>query len=362
MKHIDYEIELYRPEQISEVSEVQKGLYGLDESIVAEYFRWKYQQNPCDDKALGVVAIHENKIVGFRGYFASKWQVGDTENSVVLLSSSDVCVSPEHRKKGLFGAMTELFLNEYSQSNYGGYINLSSNQYSTPGDIKKGWIKIACRKELRYCRLAGLIKYMLVQKAGLKLKGFNLKFGRFGNIEVTDKPNPEAMVSVFKKQTQGSNKLTLLRDVDFFKWQFRNNLKKYIFCYFWKGEEITGYMVLAICCYCPENTNKAAIIDFAQVQEGALDKIIRHIINENWSNVFDVWNYDPEDSFVSGFRDHGFSSDNLTIKAQQHLRGERYLLVRPIRKNFNENDWFIHDLDIRNVKNWDIKEICSDDA
>lgn len=362
MKYNDYEIKFYRPEYILEISDVQKYLYGLDRDTNVKYFRWKYEENPFSDGPLGVVAIYEGRFVGFRGFFASKWCIGDSEDTIVMLSSSDVCVHPEHRRKGLFKAMTRLFVNKYSESDYSGYINLSSNQYSIPCDMKMGWVNIATRKELRLCGLAGLIKYMLTQKAGFKLKGFDLKFGRFGKVEVTDKPNFEAMKSVFKKQIEGSCKITLLRDVNFFKWQFRNNLKKYIFCYFWEGESVTGYIVLAICRYSPENTNKAGIIDFAQAQEDALDKIIEHIVNEKRTNIFDVWDYGTEESLVSDFRNHKFSSDNLTLKVQQRLRGKRYLLVRPMKKDYNEKDCLIHSLDIRNPNNWDIKEICSDDT
>jgi len=36
------------------------------------------------------------------------------------------------------------------------------------------------------------------------------------------------------------------------------------------------------------------------------------------------------------------------------------VLIRPVRKRYTEPDWTIEGLDIRNIKNWHMTEICSD--
>ena len=360
MRYNNYEIELYRPDYISGVSDVQKYLYGLGREATAEYFHWKYEENPYADEPLGIVAVYKGKIIGYRGYFVTKWEIGNKDITALILSSSDVIVRPDHRRRGLFRAMTEMALSEYEHRGYAGYINLTSNQYSTPGELQLGWVNIATRKTLRKYGLTGLVKYFLIQKMHLGIKGFNLKQGRFGNIEITYKLKPEEMCSVLGHQDYKTDKIRLFRDVDFLRWKYRNNFKRYIFCYSWEDDLVTGYLVLGVTRYSPENTNKANIIDFAQLREGTIHKILGHITSESHSNIFDLWSYDTEDTLISDFKDHRFSEHDLILKIQKRLRGERYLLVRPIKKNYDEKDWFIHGFDMRDPANWEIGEVCAE--
>jgi len=36
--------------------------------------------------------------------------------------------------------------------------------------------------------------------------------------------------------------------------------------------------------------------------------------------------------------------------------------VRPVKKTVKEEDWFIEGIDIRNINNWEINGICSDNT
>jgi len=36
------------------------------------------------------------------------------------------------------------------------------------------------------------------------------------------------------------------------------------------------------------------------------------------------------------------------------------LLVKPVKQVCAREDWFVEDLDVKQFKSWDIKEICSD--
>ena len=339
---------------------MEKYLYGLDNDTTADYFRWKYEENPYSNIPLGIVAIYNGIIIGFRGYYVNKWYVGNENNTMLLLSSADVCVHPDHRKKGLFKTMTEMSLKEYEHSDYAGYINLTSNQYSTPCDFKLGWLNVAARNTLRKCSLTSIAKYFLIQKLNLEMDPFRLKMGKYGKIEITDIPNINEMVSVITQQNINKTKIRLCKDSAFLHWKYRNNLKKYIFCYFWVGNSLVGFVVLGISRFSPKNTNKANIIDYAQSQKGAINKIISHIIRDRQSNIFDVWDYGLDDSLLSDFKKNRFSARKITLLLQKYSRGERYMLVRPIKYNCDENDWFIHGIDMRNPKYWEIQEVCTD--
>ena len=361
MRYLDYEIRPYLPDDISEVSEVQKCLYGLEKEITARYFKWKYEENPNAEEPLGFVAVYKNRIVGFRGYFATKWRIGGSDSFVKMLSSSDVCVASEHRRKGLFQAMTHLSLTVCEEKGYGGFINLTSNQYSTGCDIKLGWLNIAERKAIRKCSLIALTKYLLIQKLPLGRDAFN-KLGKYGDIEITEQLRVEEMYSVIKEQVFEENKIRLYKDIEFLEWKYRNNLRKYIFCYYWQGDMITGYVVLGIRRYTPRVTNKADIIDYGQTDESSVEKLLSFISKKFSTNIIDLWNYGPELEFASALKKLQFCQNHFTVRHQERRHGKKYLLVRPIKKDYKEQDWFINNFDIRDSKKWEIKEICADDS
>jgi len=82
-------------------------LYGIDAAITADYFHWKYQENPNVDEPLGFVAIDQGKVVGFRGFFVTKWRIGNRDKTVRMLSSPDVCV---HRRQYFRAVRRPLFV------------------------------------------------------------------------------------------------------------------------------------------------------------------------------------------------------------------------------------------------------------
>jgi len=50
----------------------------------------------------------------------------------------------------------------------------------------------------------------------------------------------------------------------------------------------------------------------------------------------------------------------LMRMAEKKTRGEWPLLVRPVRQDYSEDEWFVGGLDIRRNETWKIREICSD--
>jgi len=364
MHYGDYEIKDYDPAHVEEVSKVQEYLYGLGKDITLKYFQWKYEQNPHSlvKKPLGKIAVHNGKIIGFRGFFPTKWYLGNEENNIFMLSSSDVCVHPEHRKKGLFQKMTEEAIKDYSDYGYKFYINLSSNQFSTPGDIKMGWKKMAARQVLRKSNFLSLVKYVLAAKAKISLNPFKINLGYYENIEVSDKPKPADINSLHLQQNKDKGFIYFSRDIEFIKWKYRNNLRKYLFFYYNNGSILKSYIVIGIRRYTPRFTNKADIIDFAQSDNKALEEILKYILRVFSTNIFDVWNFNIDPAVISIFNHFGFSENSYTVRKQKIHQGKRYCLIRPINRDYTEGDWFINDIDMRNFENLQVGEICADDS
>ena len=115
MNNIGYEIISFRPDLMHGVVRLLGHLWGEDRDKNLAYFNWKYNQNPYTENALGIVALQKNKVVGFRGYFATKWKITGSEKDIIVLCPGDTCVHPNHRRKRLSLIMGNMSMNEYAQ-------------------------------------------------------------------------------------------------------------------------------------------------------------------------------------------------------------------------------------------------------
>ena len=99
-----YQIVPYESRLRDGVVRVLGHLLGDDDNQNRAYFQWKYEDNPFRQAPPGVVALHGDTVVGFRGYFATRWAVGNDDGHL-LLAAGDTCVSPDHRRQGLSVAL-----------------------------------------------------------------------------------------------------------------------------------------------------------------------------------------------------------------------------------------------------------------
>ena len=83
----EYDAILYRREFKLAVIDILRGLWSHDRAENVSYFEWKYEDNPYAEAPPGIIVLHEGKVVGFRGYFSSRFQVrGKSDNIPILMA------------------------------------------------------------------------------------------------------------------------------------------------------------------------------------------------------------------------------------------------------------------------------------
>src|SRR5262249_28739898 len=75
----------------------------------AEYFAWKYHENPAGE-AIGFLAGAGGKLAAFYGVIPEPWSVGGGEATVY--QSMDTMTHPEFQRRGLFVRLAELTYEE----------------------------------------------------------------------------------------------------------------------------------------------------------------------------------------------------------------------------------------------------------
>ncbi|MCU4974149.1 GNAT family N-acetyltransferase [Halobacteria archaeon AArc-m2/3/4] len=143
-----YEIRRYEPAD-------RDGFLALFEEVLggemgAEWFAWKYEQNPYVDHVPIVVAERDSgsnsdsELVGARAFFPLTVAAGTDRYDA--FQPCDSMVHPDHQRQGIFTRMTERALEWYDDVDL--FFNFP-NHRSLPGNLELGW-EIVSTQETYY--------------------------------------------------------------------------------------------------------------------------------------------------------------------------------------------------------------------
>lgn len=349
-----YELCQYRSEHSGGVLALLSGFWGGDLRTNEAYLKWKYEDNPNTDKALAYVALRDGEVVGFRGYFATRWHIMGDDCETVVLSPGDTFVRSDHRGSGLSISMGRQAMREYS-STYKVFLNLSSSRASVPGYLKMGFTPLALKTYLNLYSTPGVIKFF-VSSLTKSISRREVAPGQIGNIIVQKTPRPQDMSEVISSRNNKARRLSLIQNKAFFQWRFSNELRDYLFYYQREENRTTGYLVIR----CSPNGHRGYIVDYASVDDISMKKMFEAVAGAGHFDILSVLNVNLDEDFLRLLRRIGFRARGLMATAEKRKRGEWPMLVRTVREDCVEEDWFVGGLDIRRNETWDIKEICSD--
>jgi GNAT superfamily N-acetyltransferase len=359
----EYKFVHYCPEHKEQVLKVLEYLWSYDRHQFNSQFEWKYEQNPNTDSVLGIVALFRGKVVGFRGYFADRFIINGCSEKPTILHPGDTCVHPEHRRKGLSLSMGKLAF-EYDDKRYPLFMNMTCSAQSLPGYIKMRFCPLEKKEQLNKYSLnpLRLWRYRQTRSQKFPLDNARIQFGRIGDIFVSRKPMPEQMASVVAQQDYPDDKLCLFQDRSFFEWRYNNCTHKYVFYFLMKEDAVIGYVVVNVA----DDNQAAKILDYAQICDNAIKTILRSIIKAKHFTKLSIYSYGLNEHFEQVLSDLGFSLHapwKRFIPGRSRLQEDVLpILIRPVKENFSERDFFINGLDVRDIKNWSLKPICSDSA
>ena len=365
MSHTEYDITPYRSEFKPQIVELLQDLWGNDPDSSLACFEWKYDCNPHMEHPLGIVAHLKGRVVGFRGYFATRYEILGRSDDFIVLCPGDTCVHPDHRRKRLSVAMGRKAMREYA-GKYSLFLNFTCTKSSLPGYRRMGFLPLADKVYVTRSTVSGLVKHILATGAVFPgtqpgtgpLEASRVRFGEFGDIVVSPAPRPEEMSLLAGKEHSRGGAIRPVMDEEFFSWRFANPKGKYVFYYLMKRDAVAGYVVMGI----SPNSRRGYILDFARGEALATQKILKHVIAAKHFDVLSIQSYCLDDSLSEILRGLGFAWQNPTRIIEKTLHGELPLLVRPVKETVTEGYFMIGGIDTRRIENWSLKPICSDAA
>ncbi len=132
-----YTIRAFDPADRATFLSMYETVFGHNRS--ADWFRWKYRENPFADHVPIIVASDDGEPVGFRSFFAQELRAGDT--ILPAFQPCDTMVHPDHRKRGLFDRLNERAIERYTDGRPSFFFNFP-NGNSKRGNRKHGWREI----------------------------------------------------------------------------------------------------------------------------------------------------------------------------------------------------------------------------
>lgn len=361
MRETDIAVTPVQPEHEPQVLDLLAGLWKSDAESRARLFRWKFRDNPSSDGPMGIVAMHGQRVVGFRGYFANRFVVDGDDGRIGVLHPGDTCVDPVYRNRGLSVAMGRMAARHY-ESRYRLFLNTTCSSNSLPGYLKMGFRPIAqkIRLVLRQPGLIGLLHNRKAQFYWPWPVG-RIEFGTFGNVVITDRPRPAAMASAIACGESADTALRLVQDEAFLAWRYRNPVRRYVFYFLMGGDVVRAYVCVSVA----RNNLSAEILDYGARDDDSQDELFDVIVRRGDFAVLSVFSYGLTSKLRALLDRLGFTAAS-PLHALTSRVGRRHetlpLLLRPVSDSLDQRVVRLGGADIFNLDNWHLKPVCQDGA
>lgn len=354
MTDTEYEFAHFRPEHEAQVLEVLQELWPQGVATRAKLFRWKYLENPHVGAPLGIVALHQGRVVGFRGYFADRFVLHGSNDNIGVLHPGDTCVAPDHRNRGLSVAMGKLAM-QYDTRKYQLFMNMTCSRNSLPGYLQLGFRPLARRvRLLRRGRnpLRWLLQTWLERpraQIARPLSASRIEFGRHGHILVSDSPLPAEMAAIIEARGHATAVLELHQDQAFFEWRYRNPARKYVFYFLLDGTAVHGYVVVGV----SANNHGGEILDYGGHDDHAVREILSFIDRSRHFMALSVFSYGVDADLRKVLTDLRFAAVRSLPTLLKRGSSEELafpILIRPTARSFAESDFIIDGIDLRRIE------------
>jgi hypothetical protein len=376
MSETSYEIVKYIPEYKNQVIELQKHLWSPDAAVNAAYFEWKYEQNPYINAPLIYLAVCQGQVVGMRGMYGAKWQVGNSGQTFLGPCSGDSLIAPDHRgNRGLFKKLIIAHLNDLANSGYVYTFALSANPISRLSLLIMAYRSIGSVQRMqwearqqrlqegenraisgRVMRYANKLPFFSSAKKHppfyfLDKNSVKRRVGRYVSVERT--PRPEGMAELVERiGTDG--RIRHLKDRHYFSWRFNNPLSSYRFL-FWEGSRLEGYLVLQT--KFDNSTLRVNIVDWEATNQQVQSDLLEAALRLGKFDSLGILTATLPDEVKALLERNGF---RVLGEAKSKAQYRPTVLVRPVRDDMLNSDWTIEGCSLLDLSNWDLRMIYSD--
>ena len=364
---MSYRFTRYHPKYHEGVVQLQTALWSPDLTTNSDYLAWKYEQNPYLDEPLIHLALHNEQVVGMRGFCGAKWEIGHTGQSVIMPCAGDTTISPEHRNRGLLRQILQFTQTDMALTAFPYILGLSAAAPVYFCALSEGWRVIGpygtmlrtalIRKILKSGRLKNLARRLQRHPSIEKLLSVAAQLRRphstLGHIQVTAEPRPEAMASLVERMDR-SDKIRHVRDQRYYAWRFRSPLSSYRFFY-WQKNTLDGFLVLQKSIL--PTAGPTHIVEWAATNHEVLTELLQAAVHHVGFGNIEIWAATLPDAMVDALCEQSFT------RVESHLPDTAYrpsILGRCLNAAMLDREWSLADRTLTNLENWELRMVYSD--
>ena len=364
----------YRPEHARLVAALQRHLWSPDVELNAAYLEWKYHQNPYIREPLIYLAFVDEQLVGMRGIFGTRWEVGEPSESFTLPYADDLVIDPAFRRRGVHQQIMRFALDDLDRRGYRYLINLSAGPVTQRTSVLMRWRNAggvmhvqrrATRRTMMDSLASRASKLPIVWRLSETFRGLGgpvgaRLFDRFdsrsarrgrrqqsGAIFAQGTPLPEEMESLVNRlPTDG--RLRHVRDQTYFAWRFRNPMRSYRFL-FAGGDRLEGYLVLQRAL---DRDDRVSIVDWEAAGDSALERLLNAAIDDGRFSVLSAWRLGTSPAVERLLDRRGF------VPADR----SKSVLVRSVASADLEGAWTLAGRALDDASQWELRMVYSMDG
>jgi len=365
----------YRPEHAPLVAALQRHLWTPDIELNAAYLEWKYHQNPYIHEPLIYLACVDDHVVGMRGIFGTRWEVGEPSESFTLPYADDLVIDPPFRRRGVHQQIMRFALDDLERRGYRYLINLSPGPVTQRTSVLMRWRnaggvmhvqRCAMRRKLMDALADRASKLPIVWRSSKTLHDLggrmpaNRLFDRFDSraprrarrqnsnaIFVQTTPLPEEMEALINRMPN-DGRFRHVRDRTYFAWRFRNPLRSYRFLYA-GGDRLEGYLVLQRAL---DGDDRVSIVDWEAAHDSVLDELLTAALGDGRFPTLSAWRTGAAPAVARLLDRRGFRPATRS----------KSILVRSVRSADLEGRWMLGGRPLDDASQWALRMIYSMDG
>lgn len=370
----EYEIVRYSPAFREQVATVQRHLWGDDTTINRAYLDWKYHRNPYLAHPLICLALHAGRVVGMRGVFGARWEIGTPAEHVLVPCGDDFVIAPEHRNRGLVARIMGANIDGLAAAGYPYAFGLSAGPVTTMAALATGWrgvgsMRAAQRKRKpglltrasarlrtvpllwRYAEPLARLQYRLERPfARLDHEAQRARASLANGVQVEPVPRVSAMADLVRRLGH-DGRIRHVRDEEYLAWRYQNPLYEYRFL-FREAARLEGYLVLRADRQDP--ARGVNVVDWEGTTAALREELLRAAVDWGGFPELTIWTATvPVDTLAAVSR-AGF----LPVGARSRTRSHA-ILVCDVSRSRAAPDMMLGGRPLLDPASWDMRMVYS---
>jgi hypothetical protein len=256
------EIVRYRPEHKDAVARLQTVLWSRDAAANRRYFEWKYEANPWADEPRVYLGVRGGEVVGMRGFFESRWQVGANGPAISVPQADDFAIAVGERNGGLATQIMQAALADLAASGIDYVFCLSAGFVTMLGSLAQGWKSagrheplvrrepgpawlVALRARIAHARVIWRWADSPILRSAAERRPFHWldRAPSPAGISITREPRPLELAALCATLPE-DGRLRHVRSAEYLAWRFANPMHDYRFLTAGQDGRLTGCLVL----------------------------------------------------------------------------------------------------------------------